>query len=67
VINQERRVLSLQQVLAPQGECRADWEIFSQLMALQGLPCPMDLAAIHGEIDKIIPEFPDLTMGGSMD
>jgi predicted molibdopterin-dependent oxidoreductase YjgC len=64
VINLERRVLALRQAFTPQGESRSDWETLSQIMSVQGLPCPTDLAAIHDEIKKAIPDLADLTIGG---
>jgi formate dehydrogenase major subunit len=67
VINLERRILGLRRAFAPQGESRSDWETLSQIMEVQGLPCPADLAAIHGEIEKAIPDLADLTIGGFED
>ena len=54
VINQERRLLSLQQAFAPVGAALPDWEAISKLMAAQGLPAPKDLGELHQELSELV-------------
>lgn len=57
VVNQERRVLRLQQAFKPCGEALADWQVVARLMTAQGIAAPNTLADIHGEISQLVSGF----------
>jgi formate dehydrogenase major subunit len=54
VVNQERRLLGLQQGFAPCGEARADWEAVAQILAAHGLAAPKDLAELRQELSELV-------------
>ncbi len=57
VMNQEGTVLHLGQLLEPQGDSLADWEILCRILAAQGLQTPADLDAIQKELTKLAPRL----------
>jgi len=54
VINQERRLLSLQQAFTPCGAALPDWEAIAKIMAAQGIPAPKDLNELHQEWNELV-------------
>jgi formate dehydrogenase major subunit len=57
VINQEHRLLNLDQALPPREKSLADWEILTQIMAAQGISSPRNMEAIHEEMSRVVPEL----------
>lgn len=57
VVNTENRLLPLHQAFSPPGEALPEWKIFAHLMAVQGVPYPLDMEAVRSEIKTLVPQF----------
>ncbi len=66
VVNQEGRLLPLEQAMVPAGEALPDWDVMIRIMAAQGLPFPKDREAILEEMGRVMPEWKDFFRAESL-
>jgi predicted molibdopterin-dependent oxidoreductase YjgC len=66
VINQERRLLSLQQAFTPCGAALPDWEAIAKIMAAQGIPAPKDLNELHQEWSELVAGLTGFPFNGKL-